>query len=167
MVFREVEHFNERVGHRLFSALARVISACRVSISCCSAISEREINGSRSSCTRIWAISARRWPRAFSSSVIAAPRHTSYTPQSSRRSDGRRLRRSVCCGRRFCSFSIRSARSASWSSGWSSTFCFAGSLGFPSTRTCSTPRRSQRTATACSPRRSRRSFWPRSSPCRK
>ena len=49
-------------------------------------------------------------------------------------SDGRRLRRSVCCGRRFCSFSIRSARSASWSSGSSLTFCFAGSLGFPSTR---------------------------------
>ena len=49
-------------------------------------------------------------------------------------SDGRRLRRSVCCGRRFRSFSIRSARSASWSSGSSLTFCFAGSLGFPSTR---------------------------------
>ena len=36
-----------------------------------------------------------------------------------------RLRRSACCGLRCCSFSIRSARSGSWSNGWSSTCCFA------------------------------------------
>ena len=33
------------------------------------------------------------------------------------------------CGRRCCSFSIRSARSGNWSNGWSSTCCFAGSSG--------------------------------------
>ena len=40
-----------------------------------------------------------------------------------------RLRRSAFCELRCCSFSIRSARSGSWSNGWSSTCCFAGSSG--------------------------------------
>ena len=75
-----------------------------------------------------------------------------------RGSDVPRLRRSACCGPRCCSFSIRSARSGSWSNGWSSTCCFAGSSGLRSTRRCSTPRPSRRTATACSRTRSRRSF---------
>jgi len=35
----------------------------------------------------------------------------------------------LLCELRFCSFSIRSARSGSWSNGWSSTCCFAGSSG--------------------------------------
>ena len=33
---------------------------------------------------------------------------------------------------------FRSARSGSWSNGWSSTCCFAGSSGLRSTRACST-----------------------------
>jgi transposase-like protein DUF772 len=43
-----------------------------------------------------------------------------------RRVGVRPSRRSACCGRRCCSFSVRSARRGSWPNGWSSTFCFAG-----------------------------------------
>jgi hypothetical protein len=57
----------------------------------------------------------------------------------------------------LCSFSSRSARSGRWSNGWSSTCCFAGSSGLRSTRGCSTPRPSRRTATACSRTRLRKS----------
>ena len=60
------------------------------------------------------------------------------------------IRRSDCCARRCCNCSIRSARSGSWSNGWSSTFCFAGSSGLRSTRGSSTRRPSPRTATAYS-----------------
>ena len=57
-----------------------------------------------------------------------------------RGSDVRPFRRSGCCGRRFCSFSIRYGRSGNWPNGSSSTCCFAGSSGCRSTRRISTLR---------------------------
>ena len=71
----------------------------------------------------------RRWPN----STRAFRRFT-------RGAGARRSRRSACCGPRRRSFSIRSAWNGSWSNGWSSTFCFAGSSGCRSTRRSSTRR---------------------------
>src|SRR5215207_6096226 len=80
---------------------------------------------------------------------------------SMRGSDGRRFRRSSCCGRSCCKRSIQSARSGSSWSGWTSTCCSGGSSGLVSTPRSGTTRLSRRTGIACSRATSPPSSWPR------
>ena len=83
-------------------------------------------------------------------------------------SDGRRLRRNVCCGRRVLQllYTIRSERQLVEQIEFD--LCFRWFVGLSIDETVfDASTFLKEPATACSPRRSRRSFWPRSSPCRK